>query len=88
MFDPHVAFSAEITQFFAAINQWQSRFDLDEDEFAFFSEVLVGYVGERLETLRRAARPISSLLAEVAPAIPTIVERAATASRRGWRRRA
>jgi uncharacterized protein (TIGR02677 family) len=77
VFDPHVAFSAEITQFFAAINQWQSRFDLDEDEFAFFSEVLVGYVGERLETLRRAARPVASLLVEVEPVIGTIVERAA-----------
>ncbi|HEY2190680.1 MAG TPA: TIGR02677 family protein [Actinomycetospora sp.] len=77
VFDAHVAFSAEITQFFAAINQWQSRFDLDEDEFAFFSEVLVGYVGERLETLRRAARPIAGLLAEVAPVVGTIVERAA-----------
>lgn len=77
VFDPHVAFSAEITQFFAAINQWQSRFDLDEDEFAFFSEVLVGYVGERLETLRRAARPISALLAEVEPMVGVIVERAA-----------
>ena len=77
VFDPHVAFSAEITQFFAAINQWQSRFDLDEDEFAFFSEVLVGYVGERLETLRRAARPVASLLTEVGPVVGTIVERAA-----------
>ena len=77
VFDPHVAFSAEITQFFAAINQWQSRFDLDEDEFAFFSEVLVGYVGERLETLRRAARPVASLLLELEPVIGTIVERAA-----------
>ncbi|MEJ2870061.1 TIGR02677 family protein [Actinomycetospora sp. OC33-EN08] len=77
VFDPHVAFSAEITQFFAAINQWQSRFDLDEDEFAFFSEVLVGYVGERLETLHRAARPIAALLTDLAPAVGTIVERAA-----------
>ncbi|MHC1558149.1 TIGR02677 family protein [Actinomycetospora sp. C-140] len=77
VFDPHVAFSAEITQFFAAINQWQSRFDLDADEFAFFSEVLVGYVGERLETLRRAARPIAALLETVGPRVPTIVDRAA-----------
>ncbi|GAA4933424.1 uncharacterized protein (TIGR02677 family) [Actinomycetospora succinea] len=77
VFDPHVAFSAEITQFFAAINQWQSRFDLDEDEFAFFSEVLVGYVGERLEALRRRARPLASLLETVLPRVPVIVERAA-----------
>lgn len=77
VFDPHVAFSAEITQFFAAINQWQARFDLDEEEFAFFSEVLVGYVGERLETLRRAARPVAALLVALEPAVPVIVDRAA-----------
>lgn len=76
VFDPHRAFSAEITQFFAAINQWQSRFDLDETEFAFFSEVLVGYVGERLESLERRARPIAALLGELAPRIPVLVARA------------
>jgi uncharacterized protein (TIGR02677 family) len=76
VFDPHRAFSAEITQFFAAINQWQSRFDLDEAEFAFFSEVLVGYVGERLESLERRARPISALLEAVAPRVPVLVARA------------
>lgn len=76
VFDPHRAFSAEITQFFAAINQWQSRFDLDETEFAFFSEVLVGYVGERLEALERKARPIAALLAALQPSVPVLVERA------------
>ncbi|MGE3287368.1 MAG: TIGR02677 family protein [Pseudonocardia sp.] len=76
VFDPHRAFSAEITQFFAAINQWQARFDLDETEFAFFSEVLVGYVGERLESLERKARPIARLLDELAPRIPVLVARA------------
>lgn len=76
VFDPHRAFSAEITQFFAAINQWQARFDLDESEFAFFSEVLVGYVGERLESLERRARPIGVLLDRLAPRIPLLVERA------------
>jgi uncharacterized protein (TIGR02677 family) len=76
VFDPHRAFSAEITQFFAAINQWQARYDLDESEFAFFSEVLVGYVGERLESLERRARPIGLLLDQLAPRIPVLVERA------------
>jgi uncharacterized protein (TIGR02677 family) len=76
VFDPHRAFSAEITQFFAAINQWQARYDLDESEFAFFSEVLVGYVGERLESLERRARPIAALLDRLAPRIPVLVERA------------
>lgn len=76
VFDPHRAFSAEITQFFAAINQWQSRFDLDETEFAFFSEVLVGYVGERLDLLERRARPIAALLGELEPRVPVLVARA------------
>jgi uncharacterized protein (TIGR02677 family) len=76
VFDPHRAFSAEITQFFAAINQWQARYDLDETEFAFFSEVLVGYVGERLESLERRARPIAVLLDRLAPRVPLLVERA------------
>jgi uncharacterized protein (TIGR02677 family) len=76
VFDPHRAFSAEITQFFAAINQWQARFDLDETEFAFFSEVLVGYVGERLESLERRARPIGALLDVLAPRIRVLVARA------------
>ncbi len=76
VFDPHRAFSAEITQFFAAINQWQARYDLDETEFAFFSEVLVGYVGERLEALERRARPIGTLLERLGPRIPVLVERA------------
>ena len=76
VFDPHRAFAAEITQFFAAINQWQARYDLDEGEFAFFSEVLVGYVGERLESLERRARPIGVLLDALTPRIPLLVERA------------
>jgi uncharacterized protein (TIGR02677 family) len=76
VFDPHRAFSAEITQFFAAINQWQARFDLDEAEFAFFSEVLIGYVGERLEELERRARPVAALLEQLAPAVPVLVARA------------
>ncbi|EIV94701.1 TIGR02677 family protein [Frankia sp. QA3] len=76
VFDPHRAFSAEITQFFAAINQWQSRFDLDETEFAFFSEVLVGYVGERLDAMERRARPIAALLGALEPDVPVLVARA------------
>lgn len=76
VFDPHRAFAAEITQFFAAINQWQARYDLDEGEFAFFSEVLVGYVGERLESLERRARPIGALLDALVPRIPLLVGRA------------
>ena len=49
VFDPHEAFTDEVTQFFAAINQWQARSDLTTDEFRCFAEVLVGYVGDRLD---------------------------------------
>jgi uncharacterized protein (TIGR02677 family) len=75
VFDPHIAFTDEITQFFASINQWQSRYDLSPDEFRFFAEVLVGYVGERLAEIERLARPISVALGEVLPRADDIVAR-------------
>lgn len=76
VFDPHEAFTAEITQLFAAINQWQSRYDLTPDELRFFAEVLVGYVGERLDEIERAARPIGHRLAALREGFPILVERA------------
>lgn len=76
VFDPHEAFTSEITQFFAAINQWQSRYDLTPDELKFFADVLVGYVGERLDEIERATRPIGHRLAELFELFPTLVERA------------
>lgn len=76
VFDPHEAFTAEITQLFAAINQWQSRYDLTPEELRFFAEVLVGYVGERLDEIERAARPIGHRLAELREHFAIFVERA------------
>jgi uncharacterized protein (TIGR02677 family) len=76
VFDPHEAFTTEITQFFAAINQWQSRYDLSPDEFTFFAEVLVGYVAERLDEIERTSLPIGRLLEAVLPEVPAIVARA------------
>jgi uncharacterized protein (TIGR02677 family) len=76
VFDPHEAFTSEITQFFAALNQWQSRYDLDPDEFDFFARVLVSYVADRLDEIERTARPIGLLLGDLAPRVPTIVARA------------
>ena len=76
VFDPHHAFTSEITQFFAAINQWQSRYDLSPDEFTFFAEVLVGYVAERLDEIERTARPIGLLLIELEPRFAKVAERA------------
>lgn len=75
VFDPHSTFTDEITQFFAAINQWQSRYDLTADEFGFFAEVLVGYVSERLEEIERLARPIGQRLAPMLTKTPTIAQR-------------
>lgn len=76
VFDPHEAFTAEITQLFAAINQWQSRYDLSPDELRFFAEVLVGYVGERLDEIERTARPIGQRLASLQEQFTILVERA------------
>lgn len=76
VFDPHEAFTAEITQLFAAINQWQSRYDLMPEELRFFAEVLVGYVGERLDEIERAARPIGHRLAALRERFAILVERA------------
>ncbi|WP_116997022.1 TIGR02677 family protein [Desertimonas flava] len=75
VFDSHAAFADEITQFSASINQWQSRYDLSEDEFRFFAEVLVGYVGERLDEIERIARPIGRQLAALHPNVVTLVGR-------------
>jgi uncharacterized protein (TIGR02677 family) len=75
VFDPHEAFTSEITQFFAAINQWQSRYDLGPEEFTFFAEVLVSYVGERLDEVERTARPIGRRLAALGESVPIVVER-------------
>lgn len=77
VFDPHVVFTAEITQFFAAINQWQSRYDLSADELRFFAEVLVGYVSDRLDEIERASRPIARHLQTLEPHIDAIVQRVA-----------
>lgn len=76
VFDPHQAFTSEITQFFAAINQWQSRYDLSPEEFTFFAEVLVSYVAERLDEIERTSRPIGRLLSAIRPDVETIVRRA------------
>lgn len=76
VFAPHEDFTGEITRFFAALNQWQSRYDLSRDELAFFAGVLVSYVAEQLDEIHRVARPIAAVLDQLAPAIPQIVARA------------
>lgn len=75
VFDPHREFTDEVTQFFAAVNQWQTRFDLDPTEFKLFAEVLVGYVGDRLDEIARSARPLGAKLSQLEPALPALLER-------------
>lgn len=77
VFLPHEAFTSEITQFFAQINEWQARYDLDAEEFSFFAQVLSSYVGERLEEIQNTSRPIGHHLNQLQPKIPTIVIRMA-----------
>jgi len=76
VFDPHESFSTEITQFFASINQWQTRFDLEAEEITFFAEVLVGYVSEQLVEIERMARPIANTLRTLSPHIEQVVQHA------------
>ena len=76
VFDPHQAFTSEITQFFAAINQWQNRYDLSPDEFSFFAQVLVGYVADRLGEIERMTRPIGLALTGLEGRFETITARA------------
>lgn len=75
VFDPHQAFTSEITQFFAAINQWQNRYDLTPDEFSFFAQVLVGYVADRLGEIERMSRPIEVVLTSLTARFETIAAR-------------
>lgn len=76
VFDAHTSFTEEITQFFASLNQWQSRYDLDEDDLQFFAEILVGYVSEQIADIERLARPVANVLADLEPALDGILARA------------
>lgn len=76
VFAPHEDFTGEITRFFAALNQWQSRYDLSHDELTFFAQVLVTYVAEQLDEIHRVARPVAVLLEDLMAQVPVIVARA------------
>jgi uncharacterized protein (TIGR02677 family) len=73
-FDVHERFTTELTQFFAELNQWQSRYDLDADEVQFLAGVLVDYVGEQLTEIERMARPIGRLLELILPVVEPMVD--------------
>ena len=73
-FDVHERFTTELTQFFAELNQWQSRYDLDAAEVQFLAGVLVDYVGEQLTEIERTARPIGRLLERILPLVGPLVD--------------
>lgn len=65
VFDLHNLFTSELTQFFAELNQWQNRYDLDAEQIQLFATVLVGYVSEKLSEIEQMAHPIARSLEEV-----------------------
>jgi uncharacterized protein (TIGR02677 family) len=77
-FDVHERFTTELTQFFAELNQWQSRYDLAADEVQFLASVLVDYVGEQLTEIERMSRPIARVLDRVLPSVPRLIESVST----------
>lgn len=74
IFDTHALFTTELTQFFADLNQWQSRYDLDADEVQLFAGVLVSYVSEQLAQMERMARPIARRLQAILPRLPALLD--------------
>lgn len=67
VFDAHERFTDELTGFFRHLGQWQSRYDLDPDDVRRLAEVVVGYIGERLDEIERMRRPIARCLEEIMP---------------------
>ncbi len=72
VFDLHERFTTELTQFFAELNLWQSRYDLNADEVQLFAGVLVTYVSEQLREVERMARPISTSLERILPRLAVL----------------
>ena len=73
VFDVHERFTTELTQFFAELNLWQSRYDLDADEVQLFAGVLVTYVSEQLREIERMVRPISTSLERILPRLASLL---------------
>jgi len=65
VFDVHERFTTELSQFFAELNLWQSRYDLDAEEVQLFAGVLVTYVSEQLREIDRMVRPIATSLERI-----------------------
>lgn len=75
VFDTHELFTTELTEFFADLNQWQSRYDLNADEVHLFAGVLVTYVSEQLTEIERMTRPIARRLDAILPRLPQLLDR-------------
>ena len=73
VFDAHERFTTELTQFFAELNEWQSRYDLDPDEVQFFAGVLVDYVSEQLAEIERLTPPIARSLERLLPRLDDLL---------------
>ena len=73
VFDLHERFTSELTQFFAELNLWQSRYDLNADEVQLFAGVLVTYVSEQLREIERMTRPISTSLERILPRLAALL---------------
>ncbi len=73
VFDLHERFTSELTQFFAELNLWQSRYDLDADEVRLLAGVLVAYVSEQLTEIERMTRPISRSLERILPRLAVLL---------------
>lgn len=74
VFDIHELFTTELTQFFADLNQWQNRYDLNADEVHLFAGVLVTYVSEQLAEIERMTRPIARRLDAIVPLLPQLLD--------------
>ena len=75
VFDIHELFTTELAQFFADLNQWQSRYDLNADEVHLFAGILVTYVSEQLAEIERMSRPIARRLDAILPRLPPLLDR-------------
>lgn len=73
VFDHHGHFTAELTQFFAQLNEWQNRYDLTADEVHVFASVLVDYVSEQLTEIERMTGPIGRTLEQLLTRLEDLV---------------
>ena len=73
VFDVHEHFTTELTKFFAELNEWQNRYDLNPEEVQFFASVLVDYVSEQLSEIERMVAPIARCLQRILPRLDELL---------------